>query len=72
MLFAARRASRVIWILGAGLLVLVVAKLLLVDMSSAAGWQRIATFIGVGVLMLVIGYFVPLPPRKEEKPEEKK
>jgi uncharacterized membrane protein len=67
MLLAARRASRVIWILGAGLLVLVVAKLLLVDMSSAAGWQRIATFIGVGVLMLVIGYFVPLPPRKEEQ-----
>jgi uncharacterized membrane protein len=67
MLLAARRASRVIWILGAALLVLVVAKLLLVDMSSAAGWQRIATFIGVGVLMLVIGYFVPLPPRKEEK-----
>lgn len=71
MLLAARRASRVIWILGAVLLVLVVAKLLLVDMSSAAGWQRIATFIGVGVLMLVIGYFVPLPPRKEEAPQRK-
>jgi uncharacterized membrane protein len=70
MLFAARRASRVIWILGAALLVLVVAKLLLVDMSSAAGWQRIATFIGVGVLMLVIGYFVPLPPRKAEAEEQ--
>jgi uncharacterized membrane protein len=71
MLLAARRASRVIWILGAGLLVLVVAKLLLVDMSSAAGWQRIATFIGVGVLMLVIGYFVPLPPRRDETPPRK-
>lgn len=71
MLFATRRASRVIWILGAALLVLVVAKLLLVDMSSAAGWQRIATFIGVGVLMLVIGYFVPLPPRKAGAEEEK-
>ena len=48
------------------LLALVVAKLLLVDMSSAEGWQRIVTFIAVGILMLVIGYFVPLPPRKEE------
>ena len=70
MLFAHRRALRVSWLAGAGLLVVVVIKLLLVDMSKAQGWERIVTFIGVGVLMLVIGYFVPLPPRKtgEEKP----
>ena len=61
-----------VWIAGAGLLGLVVLKLLLVDMSSAESWQRIVTFIGVGVLMLVIGYFVPLPPRKvEEAPPSK-
>jgi uncharacterized membrane protein len=64
MLLAARKALRAVWIAGAGLLGLVVLKLLFVDMSSAEGWQRIVTFIGVGVLMLVIGYFVPLPPRK--------
>lgn len=69
MLFAQRRALRVPWLAGAGLLVVVVLKLLLVDMSKAEGLERIVTFIGVGVLMLVIGYFVPLPPRKggEEK-----
>ena len=72
MLLAARKAQRVVWIAGAGLLGLVVLKLLLVDMSSAEGWQRIVTFIGVGVLMLVIGNFVPLPPRKgEEAPPSK-
>lgn len=65
MLLAARKALRAVWIAGACLLGLVVLKLLFVDMSSAEGWQRIVTFIGVGVLMLVIGYFVPLPPRKE-------
>jgi len=27
------------------------------------GFPRIIAFIGVGVLMLLIGYFVPLPPR---------
>jgi uncharacterized membrane protein len=64
MLFAHRRALRVSWLIGAGLLVAVVLKLLLVDMSNAQGWERIVTFIGVGVLMLVIGYFVPLPPRQ--------
>lgn len=66
MVFAQRRALRRLWLVGAALLALVVAKLLLVDMSSAEGWQRIVTFIAVGILMLVIGYFVPLPPRKEE------
>ena len=64
MLLANRRASRIGWLTGAGLLGVVVVKLLLVDMSSAEGGQRIVTFIGVGILMLVIGYFVPLPPRK--------
>ena len=67
MLLAARKALRAVWIAGACLLGLVVLKLLFVDMSSAEGWQRIVTFIGVGVLMLVIGYFVPLPPRRAEE-----
>ncbi len=71
MLLAGRRASRIGWLTGAGLLGVVVLKLLLVDMSSAQGWQRIVTFIGVGILMLVIGYFVPLPPRKSQQMEAK-
>ncbi|MDE2597035.1 MAG: DUF2339 domain-containing protein [Sphingomonadales bacterium] len=65
MIFAHRHARRVAWLIGAGLLVVVVAKLLLIDMSRAQSWERIVTFIGVGALMLVIGYFVPLPPRKD-------
>lgn len=69
MIFAKRQALRPVWLLGAALLGLVVAKLLLVDMSSAEGWQRIVTFIAVGILMLVIGYFVPLPPRKADQAE---
>lgn len=69
MLVAHRRTLRPLWLTGAGLLVAVVLKLLLVDMSKAQGWERIVTFIGVGVLMLVIGYFVPLPPRKTAQQE---
>jgi uncharacterized membrane protein len=67
MLFAHRRGLRISWLAGAGLLVVVVIKLLLMDMSKAQGWERIVTFIGVGVLMLIIGYFVPLPPRKTDE-----
>jgi len=42
----------------------VVAKLLMVDLGSLAGIERIISFIGVGVLMLIIGYVAPVPPAK--------
>jgi len=67
MLFAHRRALRLPWLVGASLLGVVVAKLLFVDISQIEGFARIFAFIGVGVLMLLIGYFVPLPPRKTEE-----
>lgn len=68
MLFAHRRARRGAWLTGAVLLGVVVAKLVLVDMSGVEGIARIVAFIGVGVLMLLIGYFVPLPPRGDATP----
>ena len=60
--FKARRA----WLAGAVLLVVVVVKLFLVDLSSIGSIERIVSFVGVGLLMLVIGYFSPLPPAHEE------
>src|SRR5258706_15098804 len=66
MVIATRIGRRVLWMVGAGLMAVVVAKLVLVDFSRLAGIERIVSFIGVGVLMLVIGYFSPVPPRKME------
>ena len=63
MLFAHRRGQRPVWLAGAILLVAVVLKLFLVDLSAAGSGARIVTFIVVGALMLVVGYFAPLPPR---------
>lgn len=63
MLMAHRRVQRPLWLTGAGLLGLVVAKLLLIDLSNAGGAERIIAFIAVGVLMLVVGYLAPLPPK---------
>ncbi|MCW5665400.1 MAG: DUF2339 domain-containing protein [Piscinibacter sp.] len=63
---AARRALRVPWIVGAVLLGVVVLKLLLVDLSDSGTVTRIVSFIGVGVLMLVIGYVAPLPAAREK------
>lgn len=63
MVLAHRRVQRPLWLVGAGLLGLVVVKLLLIDLSNAGGAERIIAFIAVGVLMLVVGYFAPLPPK---------
>ncbi|MDB5945238.1 MAG: hypothetical protein JWQ33_264 [Ramlibacter sp.] len=57
-----RRAFRAGWTIGAGLLGLTVLKLFVIDLSNRGGSERIFVFIAVGVLMLVVGYFAPLPP----------
>jgi uncharacterized membrane protein len=66
MWWSARRAQRVPWLAGATLLAAVVLKLLLVDQSGTGTVTRIVSFIGVGVLMLVIGYVAPLPAARQE------
>lgn len=62
MLAANRLRRRVIWFSGAGLLVVVVIKLFVVDLSGSGSISRIVSFLAVGMLMLVIGFFTPLPP----------
>ncbi|EIK96827.1 membrane protein [Pseudomonas sp. M47T1] len=60
------RGRRDVWLVGAGLIAVVVAKLFFVELSNHGGLARIVSFIGVGVLLLVVGYFAPLPPRRIE------
>ena len=69
MLAATRTGARAVWLTGAGLLGVVIAKLFLVDLSHIGTIERIVSFVGVGLLMLVIGYFSPLPPALENAPE---
>jgi uncharacterized membrane protein len=54
--------------LGAGLLAVVVGKLFLVDLGALSGLPRVVAFLGVGVLLLVIGYLSPLPPAPAREP----
>ena len=70
MVAAHRRAARGLWLVGAGLLGLTVVKLLLVDLNNVGGAARIVAFIVVGVLMLVVGYLAPLPPRRPVPADE--
>jgi uncharacterized membrane protein len=67
MVAATWRGLRPAWLTGAGLMAVVVVKLFLVDLSNIGTVQRIVSFIGVGVLMLVVGYFSPVPPRAPEE-----
>ncbi|MFW5908924.1 MAG: DUF2339 domain-containing protein, partial [Desulfosalsimonas sp.] len=66
MVAATSRGKRQLWILGASLLGIVVAKLFLVDLSEIETLARIISFTVVGILMLVIGYLSPLPPKSAE------
>jgi len=63
MTVAARQKWRHVWMVGAILMVIVVAKLFLIDLSSIGTVARITSFLSVGVLLLITGYFAPLPPR---------
>jgi len=66
MITGNKHARRDVWISGAVLIAVVVAKLFLVELENRGGLERIVSFIGVGVLLLIVGYFAPLPPRKSE------
>lgn len=69
MILGHLRGRRELWLLGAALIAVVVAKLFFVELGNRGGLERIISFIGVGVLLLVVGYFAPLPPRKSESSE---
>ncbi len=62
---ATRKNQRMLWFIGAGLIVIIIAKLFLIDLSSTNTLQRIITFIGVGILLLINGYISPLPPKQK-------
>lgn len=66
MLLGWQRGWRRPWQVGAGLLGVVVLKLFLVDLAGHGSVARIVSFLGVGVLMLAVGYFCPLPPKEEK------
>ncbi len=72
MVVGNRLGRRELWLIGAALIAVVVAKLFFVELNNRGGLERIVSFIGVGVLLLVVGYFAPLPARTKEadQPQE--
>ncbi|MDU9050946.1 MAG: DUF2339 domain-containing protein [Candidatus Electrothrix sp. Rat3] len=69
MVTAHRLKNRVLWLIGAGLVGITVIKLFLVDLANSGTVERIVSFLAVGVLLMIIGYFAPLPPARIEQEE---
>jgi uncharacterized membrane protein len=61
MRIATRTARRRIWWIGALLYGIVVAKLFLVDLANGGSIARVVSFVGVGLLLLLVGYLAPYP-----------
>jgi len=70
MLVSTRKNLREPWIVFAGLLGGVVAKLFLLDLSQLSNVARIGTFLVVGVLLLIVGYLTPVPPSRPDGRDE--
>ncbi len=58
-----RRGQRGLWLSGAVLMAVVLAKLVLVDRDNLGDVLGIASFIAYGLLCTVVGYLAPAPPR---------
>lgn len=70
MIHATRHSSRRQWLCGGVLLGVVLLKLMLVDSAGGGGLARAIAFIGVAVLVLIVGYFSPLPPKAATEQEK--
>jgi uncharacterized membrane protein len=60
-----RRGQRGLWLAGALLMGIVLAKLVLVDRQHLGNLLGIASFIAYGLLCTAVGYFAPAPPRSD-------
>ena len=70
LILGSRRGDRKQW-MGGGLLMLVVlGKLILVDRTYMANIPGIVSCLAVGMLLVVVGYFAPQPPKEKNDAEE--
>jgi uncharacterized membrane protein len=60
-----RRGQRGLWLAGAVLMGVVLAKLVLVDREHLGNLMGIGSFIAYGLLCTLVGYFAPAPPRSD-------
>lgn len=62
-IIGSRRGQRGLWLAGAVLMSVVLAKLVFVDREHLGNLLGIASFMAYGLLCTAVGYFAPAPPR---------
>ncbi len=65
-IFASKNEKRQLWFVGTGLIGITVIKLFTIDLGNSSSVERIVSFIVVGLLLLIMGYFSPLPAKNAE------
>lgn len=70
MVAGAMRERREVWIGGAVVMGLVIVKLFVVELGNVDTLSRVVSFLGVGMLLLVVGYFAPVPKGRRDASEE--
>ena len=63
MVWAHAGGNRAIWFAGMSLMGVTVIKMFAVELGNSGGIARIVSFISVGLLLLLVGWFAPLPPK---------
>lgn len=58
-----RRGQRALWGVGAVLMAVVLAKLVIIDRGNLGNALGIASFLAFGLLCTIVGYLAPAPPR---------
>ena len=61
-----RKAARLVWVIGASLILADTAKLFLVDLADKGTLFRVLSFFVLGGIFLLIGWLAPLPPSRKE------
>jgi uncharacterized membrane protein len=66
LISGSRRGDRRQWIGGGMLMLVVLAKLILIDRTYMGNMPGIVSFMAVGLLLVAVGYFAPQPPKSAE------
>lgn len=61
---------RLLWVIGAGLMIADTAKLFLVDLADKGTLFRVISFFVMGGIFLLIGWLAPLPPSRDKEEQE--
>jgi uncharacterized membrane protein len=68
---ATRNRSRMLWSVGAVLMLAAALKLILLDFGSLGQIANILAMMGAGGVFLLVAWLAPFPPRNDEEPADK-